>query len=187
MANAPGSCYLNSSPEKAFALKYTASHALDLDDPVYLAALNHGVALVKTGVEAVFDNYRLDAIVYPTSDRLASRIEPYDPGDGMAALEAGNSALTSALSGGSRKIQAGRTGSSGSPSLITPYSGIPELVVPAGMTENGLPVTLSFIGRAFSEPELLGYGYDFEQATHARVLPKNTPPLAAEEIEVNRE
>jgi len=38
-------------------------------------------------------------------------------------------------------------------------------------------VTISFMGRAFSEPALLGFAYDFEQATHARVLPKHTPLL----------
>jgi len=27
---------------------------------------------------------------------------------------------------------------------------------------------------------LLGYGYDFEQTTKARVLPKNTPALASD-------
>ena len=45
------------------------------------------------------------------------------------------------------------------------------------MTKDGLPVTISFLGRAFSEPKLLGYAYDFEQATRARVLPKHTPAL----------
>jgi amidase len=56
-------------------------------------------------------------------------------------------------------------------------TGFPDLIVPAGMTKDGLPVTISFFGPAFSEPKLFGYGYDFEQATKARVLPKNTPAL----------
>jgi amidase len=50
------------------------------------------------------------------------------------------------------------------------------------MTKDGLPVTISFFGPAFSESKLLGYGFDFEQATGARVLPKNTPVLAADTI-----
>jgi amidase len=185
-ANAPDSCYLELSPEKAFALKYSAAHALDLDDPVYLAALNHGVELVKSGVEAVFRNYDLDAVIFPTSARQQSRIEPIDTAAGLAAQAAGNEALRSAVSTGSRQIQAGRTGSLetglASASLITPYSGYPELVVPAGMTNEDLPVTISFVGRAYSEAQLLGYGYDFEQATFDRVLPGSTPPLSAETI-----
>jgi amidase len=55
--------------------------------------------------------------------------------------------------------------------------------VPAGITSQGLPVTISFFGPAFSEPKLLGYGYDFEQATHAIVHPKSTPGMAGETIE----
>jgi amidase len=43
-------------------------------------------------------------------------------------------------------------------------------------------VTISFFGKAFSEPKLLGYGYDFEQASKARVLPKYTPPLPSDTL-----
>jgi amidase len=38
------------------------------------------------------------------------------------------------------------------------------------------------MGVAFSEPKILSYGYDFEQATRARVLPKNTPSLSGDKI-----
>jgi amidase len=183
-ANAPGSCYLDSSPEKAFALQYTATHALDIDDPVYLAALNQGIALVKSGAEAVFANHSLDAIVYPTVARAASLIQPEDATAGRAALPEGETALFAALSEGSKQTQPGRSRRAGDESalLITSYSGFPELVVPAGMTRDGLPITISFMGPAYSESKLLGYGYDFEQATRARVLPKNTPALPAERI-----
>jgi len=43
-------------------------------------------------------------------------------------------------------------------------------------------VTISFFGPAFSEPKLLGYGYDFEQATLARTQPKTTPILPGDTI-----
>ncbi len=42
---------------------------------------------------------------------------------------------------------------------------------------NGLPVGISFLGRAFDEPRLLALGYAFEQLSKARRLPVNTPPL----------
>jgi len=45
-----------------------------------------------------------------------------------------------------------------------------------------LPVTLSFIGPAFSEARLLALGYAFEQAMPARMLPITTPALAGETI-----
>ena len=65
----------------------------------------------------------------------------------------------------------------GSGTIIASETGFPDLIVPAGMTKEGLPVTISFIGTAFSEPKLLGYGYDFEQATKALAVPKMTPVL----------
>jgi amidase len=48
------------------------------------------------------------------------------------------------------------------------------------VTWSGLPVTISFFGREFSEGQLLGYGYDFEQAAKARVLAKYTPALPSD-------
>ena len=54
--------------------------------------------------------------------------------------------------------------------------------MPAGFTGNGLPVGMSFLGQAFSEPRILALGYAFEQVTKARRLPVNTPVLTAEAI-----
>ena len=56
-------------------------------------------------------------------------------------------------------------------------TGFRDLIVPAGFTGNGLPVGMSFLGRAFDEPGLLALGYAFEQITEARRLPVNTPTL----------
>nr|WTB34917.1 hypothetical protein OG781_40440 [Streptomyces sp. NBC_00830] len=52
------------------------------------------------------------------------------------------------------------------------------VTVPNGFTANGLPISLAFLGTAFSEPELIGLSYSFEQATHLRRPPASTPPLA---------
>jgi amidase len=49
------------SPEKLVALKYSNSVALDLNDPVYLAAKNEGYRAATAGVEAIFEKYELDA------------------------------------------------------------------------------------------------------------------------------
>ena len=64
-------------------------------------------------------------------------------------------------------------------------TGFPDLIVPAGFTGRGLPVCISFLGPAFSEPRLLALGYAFEQRTKARRLPLTTPPLPGETIEAN--
>lgn len=59
------------------------------------------------------------------------------------------------------------TGGSSSPAAI---SGYPNITVPMGFVE-GLPIGLSFFGRAWSEPVLLEIAYAFEQATKHRKAP----------------
>ena len=60
------------------------------------------------------------------------------------------------------------TGGSSSPAAI---SGYPNITVPAGSVF-GLPVGISFWGRAWSEPTLLRIAFSFEQATRHRVPPR---------------
>ncbi len=47
--------------------------------------------------------------------------------------------------------------------------------------DDNLPVGITFFGRPYSEPTLLKLAYAYEQATHHRVPPKTTPPLANRE------
>ncbi len=61
-----------------------------------------------------------------------------------------------------------------SSSELPAVSGYPNLTVPMGLVR-GLPVGLSFIGRAHSETTLLGAGYIYEQASKARVAPRYLP------------
>jgi len=49
-------------------------------------------------------------------------------------------------------------------------AGYPHITVPMGAV-HGLPVGLSFVGTAFSEPKLIGIAYAYEQASHARRPP----------------
>jgi amidase len=65
-------------------------------------------------------------------------------------------------------------GGSSSPAAIAGY---PNITVPAGFV-HGLPVGLSFFGRAWSEPTLLRLAYAYEQATKHRKPPKFLPTLA---------
>jgi amidase len=56
------------------------------------------------------------------------------------------------------------------PTIPCVTAGYPHLSVPAGYV-NGLPVNLSFMGPAWSEPVLFRLGYAFEQAMKARRKP----------------
>jgi amidase len=60
---------------------------------------------------------------------------------------------------------------------IAAVAGTPSITVPMGDVR-GLPIGLAFLGRAYSEPELLGFAYAYEQATHARKAPKYLPTIA---------
>jgi amidase len=49
-------------------------------------------------------------------------------------------------------------------------SGFPHITVPCGKVYD-LPVGFSFFGKPYSEPELIGYAYAFEQASKSRIKP----------------
>ena len=55
-------------------------------------------------------------------------------------------------------------------------AGTPSLTVPMG-DAHGLPLGLAFLGPAWSEAKLLGYGHAFEQASHARITPRYLPTV----------
>ncbi|MDP3316011.1 MAG: amidase [Devosia sp.] len=50
-------------------------------------------------------------------------------------------------------------------------AGLPGVTVPAGEYANGAPFALIFVGRMWSEAELLAFAYDYEQATKHRIVP----------------
>ncbi len=56
-------------------------------------------------------------------------------------------------------------------------AGTPSLTVPIGES-HGLPLGLTFMGRPYSEGDLIGFGYALEQATRARRAPQFKATLA---------
>ncbi len=112
--------------------------------------------MITKAVLGVMSNNKLDVIVYPTNTTAASLIKPSGPAKPRTATDSATN--------------------------IANQTGFPDLIMPAGMTNEGLPVTISFFGPAFSEAKLLAYGYDFEQATKALKLPKYTPGLPSDLI-----
>ena len=70
--------------------------------------------------------------------------------------------------------------------LFFPQSGVPSRPVvedperpdyaPSGWFEDGTPFVVAFVGDSWTEAELLGYAYRFEQATRARRPPTLSDP-----------
>jgi amidase len=144
------------------------------DDEPYRSAVNEGRKMIRENLEAIVAKEKLDAFITPTSGRPAglTSADGAGGGGGAAGGAAGGATAGGAAGGGG-----------GGHSRIINLAGWPDLIVPAGVTSDPvLPVTMSFIGPAFSEARLLALGYAFEQALPARVLPAKTPALAGETI-----
>jgi amidase len=109
-------------------------------------AKNHRMSRAL-GIDAVMTKYRLDALVAPTG---------------------GPAWLIDLVNGD------GGTASAASPSTLTSVAGYPHITVPAGFFR-GLPVGVSFFGRAWSEPTLIKLAYAYEQATKHRRPPTFAP------------
>ncbi len=71
---------------------------------------------------------------------------------------------------------------------LSAVSGLPAITVPAGYATDGMPVGLEMIGREFSETDLIGLAFAFEQLTAHRRPPESTPslvtPPAREQVDV---
>jgi amidase len=119
-----------------------------LTSPAYKAALARNHLLSRTqGIDAVMIRFRLDALVAPTGG--PAWLTDHVNGDGgMATAPA--------------------------PSTIAAVAGYPHITVPMGYVR-GLPVGISFFGRAWSEPRLIRIAYAYEQATRHRRPPTFAP------------
>ena len=125
-----------------------------LTSPTYLAARRKCRSGTRAlGIDAVCTAHRLDALVAPTT---------------------GPAWVTDPLSGDHY------TG--GSASTVPAVAGYPHVTVPMGHVA-GLPVGLSFFGRAWSEATLLAMAFSFEQASKHRAAPRFLPSVDLGAIE----
>jgi amidase len=101
----------------------------------------------QDGLDAILDRLELDALVAPTA----------------------SPAFTIDLINGNRVL-----GSSATPAALAGY---PLLSMPAGYTPFGLPVNITFMGRAWSEPTLLKLAFALEPSLPPRRAPELLPTL----------
>jgi amidase len=123
---------------------------------LFLQAEEKGSLTDKKYLDALTNNHRLtrkegiDAVM--NKYKLDALVSPTDSPAWMTDLVDGDHFL-----GGSSQLAA--------------IAGCPHITVPAGFVF-GLPVGISFFGRAWSEPTLLKITYEFEQATKVRKPPQ---------------
>ncbi len=116
----------------------------DLTDREYrLALLTSKVLSQDKGIDAVLDKDKLDAVVAPSNAQAW-----------MIDLINGDSPTNYVSS-----------------SSLAAVAGYANITVPSGFL-NEMPIGISFIGRAFSEPTLIKLAYSWEQAAMARRKPK---------------
>lgn len=119
-----------------------------LTDALYLDTLALNHRLSREqGIDAVLQEHRLDALVAPTNTP-ASVIDQ--------------------LTGTGRFLS-----DSASPAALAGY---PLVTVPAGQVY-GLPLNITFMGTAWSEPTLIRLAYAFEQAARAWIQPQFLPTI----------
>jgi amidase len=66
-------------------------------------------------------------------------------------------------------------------------NGIPTVVFPVGFNDNGQPINIQLLGRAWDDDKLVGMAYAFEEianaAGHGHVEATTAPPLAPDEFD----
>jgi amidase len=125
----------------------TALEKGSLSDKKYKSALAKNLRLTrKEGIDAAIRKHKLDAIVVPS----------------------GGPAWTIDLANGDANSWDMESTSHAA------VAGYPHITVPAGFVF-GLPVGISFLGRAWQEADLIRYAYAFEQATQYRRQPRYLP------------
>jgi amidase len=68
-------------------------------------------------------------------------------------------------------------GQAGSNCQLSASSGFPALSVPAGFTDDGLPVGVEFYGRPLADARMVALGYAYEKGSPHRRPPARTPAL----------
>lgn len=134
------------------------------DQELMLLAQEKGPLTDEKYLEALATNHRL------ARDEGIDAALRRDALDAIVAPSGGPAWLTDPV-GGDHYV-----GGSSTPAAVAGY---PSITVPAGYVW-GLPVGISFIGPAWSEPALIGYAYAFEQETQVR-----RPPMFAATINPN--
>ena len=129
---------------------------------LFIKAQSKGPLTEKEYVDAVAKNHQL-----ARAEGIDALMDQHKL-DAIVAPTGGPAWLTDLINGDH---------SAGGSSNAAAVAGYPNINVTAGFVF-GLPVGISFFGRAWSEPTLIKLAYSFEQATKARQAPRFLPTIA---------
>lgn len=114
----------------------------------------------RIDLEDWMDNLGLDAVLFPT----VADVGPADADVNEASADIAWSNGVWVANG----------------NLAIRHLGVPTVTVPMGvMADIGMPVGLTFAGRAYDDSALLRFASAFEATGSKRMIPPRTPPLAA--------
>jgi amidase len=128
---------------------------------LFVKAEAKGPLTEKEYVDALAKNHQL-----ARTEGIDATMDKYKL-DAMVAPTGGPAWLTDLVNGDH---------SAGGSSNAAAVAGYPNINVTAGFI-SGLPVGISFFGRAWSEPMLIKLAYSFEQASKARQAPRFLPSI----------
>lgn len=132
-----------------------------LSNPEYIDVVENVIPALRETFFNFYESNELDTIVFPTTRTFASPFEGATDPTFVENLPAPPI----------RGVE------------IASLLGFSDITVPAGFSEDGLPITISFTGVPYSEPTLIGLAYSYEQATQLREPPPLLPALEGEEFE----
>ncbi|HKK25009.1 MAG TPA: amidase, partial [Gracilimonas sp.] len=136
-----------------------------LNDPEEMRYFDHDILIQANGkgnLDSEEYQEALDRMLRVTRDEGIDRVMNEHDLDAIIGPTGGPAWKTDLTNGDNFAV------SSSSPAA---RSGYPNITVPMGYID-GLPVGISFFGRAWSEPLLLEIAYGFEQATNVRKAPE---------------
>jgi amidase len=147
-------------PRVTTILKESLAHAAN--ELAYQDMINKVLPNLTRLKLAIYEQHRVDALVFPYQPTFAPPINnPVQKVDDPTFVAAPGRPIPASLGG---------------------YSsvGFPMIIVPMGFGTQGLPMGIAIMGRPYDEGRIIGYAYDYEQATAMRHPPPLLPPLPGE-------